>query len=115
MWMGQAFVVNTQQSGPRGEDRFYSANWGMLGAARTVGKGAVVVRAMVSLEPATVRNQYYPLLFQTGDAAMGAVAFPHRASAMETPQATLGHHWLDATHIVNNAGDGRRELEQTAL
>jgi hypothetical protein len=145
MWMGQAFVVNTQQSGPRGEDRFYSANWGMLGAARTVGKGAVMVRAMVSLEPATVRNQYYPLLFQTGetangralvdgqhpheaimelgiqyarpfssrgmvtfyyapvgDAAMGAVAFPHRASAMETPQATLGHHWLDATHIVNN-------------
>ena len=145
MWMGQAFVVNTQQSGPRGTDKFYSANWGMLGSTRTVGKGAVMLRAMVSLEPLTVRNQSYPLLFQTGetakgrplidgqhphdaimelgiqyarpvgsrglmtfyyapvgDAAMGPVAFPHRASAMELPQATLGHHWLDSTHIVNN-------------
>lgn len=104
-----------------------------------------MLRAMVSLEPITVRNQSYPLLVQTGetanarplidgqhphdaimelgiqyarpiasrglitfyyapvgDAAMGAVAFPHRASAMELPQATLGHHWLDSTHIVNN-------------
>ena len=26
MWMGQAFVVNTQQTGPRGDDAFYSAN-----------------------------------------------------------------------------------------
>jgi hypothetical protein len=144
MWMGQAFMVHTQQSGPRGEDRFYSANWGMVGAVRTVGKGAVMLRSMVSLEPLTVRRQYYPLLFQTGetanggplidgqhphdavmelglqyvrpmgsslvtlyyapvgDAAMGAVAFPHRASAMELPQATLGHHWLDSTHIVSN-------------
>lgn len=145
MWMGQAFAVNTQQSGPRGQDGFYSTNWGMLGAARTVGKGAVMLRSMISLEPLTVRGRYYPLLFQTGetaygrplvdgqhpheaimelgvqyarpvgsrglftayyapvgDAAMGPVAFPHRASAMELPQATLGHHWLDATHIVNN-------------
>ena len=145
MWMGQAFVVNTQQTGPRGDDAFYSANWGMLGASHTVGKGAVMLRTMLSLEPLTVRNQNYPLLFQTGetahgqplvdgqhphdavmevgiqyvrpvgtrgmitfyyapvgDAAMGLVAFPHRASSMEMPQATLGHHWLDSTHIVDN-------------
>jgi hypothetical protein len=144
MWMGQAFATRTQQSGPRGEDAFYSANWGMLGGVRTVGSGAFMLRSMLSLEPATVRNQRYPLLFQTGetahgeplvdgqhpheflmelsaqyvrpigrnlltlyyapvgDAAMGAVAFPHRASAMELPQAALGHHWLDSTHIVTN-------------
>ncbi len=145
MWMGQAFVVDTRQSGPRGTDGSYSANWGMLGGTRTAGKGAVMLRAMVSLEALTVRNQSYSLLFQTGetakgrplidgqhphdaimelgvqyarpvgsrglmtfyyapvgDAAMGPVAFPHRASAMELPQATLGHHWLDSTHIVNN-------------
>ena len=33
MFMGQAFVVDTQQSGPRGADKFYSANWGMFAAS----------------------------------------------------------------------------------
>ena len=145
MWMGQAFLVNTQQSGPRGGDKLYSANWGMLAAARNVGRGSVMVRSMVSLDPLTVTGQRYPLLFQTGetaygkpivdgqhphdllmelsvhyarpvskrallnlyyapvgDAALGPIAFPHRASALEIPQATLGHHWQDATHIANN-------------
>ena len=100
---------------------------------------------MLSLEPATVTNRSYPLLFQTGetaygrpltdaqhphdfvmglgahyvlpvgehallhfyyagvgDPALGPVAFPHRASAAELPQATLGHHWEDSTHIASN-------------
>jgi hypothetical protein len=47
----------------------------------------------------TLFNVYYA---PVGDAALGPVAFPHRASAMELPQATLGHHWQDATHIANN-------------
>jgi hypothetical protein len=34
-----------------------------------------------------------------GEPALGPVAFPHRASAMADPMATLGHHWLDSTHI----------------
>jgi hypothetical protein len=37
-----------------------------------------------------------------GDPALGPVAFPHRASALELPQATLGHHWEDSTHIAAN-------------
>ncbi len=37
-----------------------------------------------------------------GDPALGPVAFPHRASAAELPQATLGHHWQDSTHIADN-------------
>jgi hypothetical protein len=117
----------------------------MLGAARPFAGGALMIRTMVSLEPLTVRNGSYPLLFQTGetangralvdgqhphdavmelgmqyvrpvgerglvtlyyapvgDAALGPVAFPHRASAMELPQAALGHHWQDATHIASN-------------
>lgn len=145
MWMGQAFLVGTQQSGPRGGDKFYSANWGMLGAVHKVGRGSIMLRSMVSLDPATVTQRRYPLLFQTGetaygkpivdgqhphellmeisaqfahpigekgmlnlyyapvgDAALGPVAFPHRASAMELPQATLAHHWQDSTHIANN-------------
>jgi hypothetical protein len=38
----------------------------------------------------------------TGDPSLGPVAFPHRASAFELPQATLGHHWQDSTHIADN-------------
>jgi hypothetical protein len=37
-----------------------------------------------------------------GDPALGPVAFPHRASAFEIPQAPLGHHWQDSTHIADN-------------
>ena len=149
MWMGQAFVVSTQQTGPLGHDKVYSTNWGMLGATRSLGKGGVMLRAMLSLEPATITERRYPLLFQTGetafgspitnaqhphdfvmelsaqyshsvgehataglyygligDPALGPVAYPHRASAAEIPQATLGHHWQDSTHIASNVVTG---------
>jgi hypothetical protein len=36
-----------------------------------------------------------------GDPALGPVAYPHRASAAELPQATLSHHWQDSTHIAD--------------
>ncbi len=71
MWMGQAFVVGTQQGGPRGGDKVYSANWGMLGAVHRLGGGAIMLRSMVSLDPLTVTNRRYPLLFQTGESAYG--------------------------------------------
>jgi hypothetical protein len=99
---------------------------------------------MISLDPATITDRRYPLLFQTGetafgksivdgqhphdlfmelsarytrpltdstsmvlyfapvgDPALGPVAFPHRVSSMELPQATLSHHLQDSTHIAN--------------
>src|SRR5262249_13624192 len=117
----------------------------MVSALHSVGNGSVALTAMVSLEPLTITNRRYPLLFQTGetaygrpltdaqhphdlfmslsvqyarpldpdtmlqlyyapvgDPALGPVAFPHRASAFELPQAPLGHHWQDSTHIANN-------------
>ena len=132
MIMGQAYVVDTQQSGPRGGDKFYSPNWGMLSAEHKLGNGSFMLQSMFSLDPATVTHESYPLLFQTGetaygnplvdrqhphdffmsigahyahplgegtmlqlyyapvgDPALGPVAFPHRASAFELPQATL--------------------------
>ncbi|MCC7153363.1 MAG: hypothetical protein IT161_02240 [Bryobacterales bacterium] len=145
MWMGQAYLTGTRQSGPRGGGKVYSSNWGMLAAMRSAGRGSLMLRAMISLDPLTVTGKQYPLLFQSGetangkpivdgqhphdflmelgihyarpvgekalinvyyapvgDAALGPIAFPHRASAMELPQATLGHHWQDSTHIANN-------------
>ena len=35
-----------------------------------------------------------------GEPALGPVAFMHRPSAMNNPDAALGHHWQDATHIT---------------
>src|SRR5215831_13113408 len=40
MLMGQAFLVDTQQSGPRGGDKFYSTNWFMGSAEHSLGRGA---------------------------------------------------------------------------
>jgi hypothetical protein len=37
-----------------------------------------------------------------GDPALGPVAYPHRASAEELPQAPISHHWQDSTHISDD-------------
>ncbi|HLP29373.1 MAG TPA: hypothetical protein VK147_12090 [Candidatus Didemnitutus sp.] len=39
-----------------------------------------------------------------GEPALGPTAFMHRASSIANPDAPLGHHWLDATHIVFGVG-----------
>lgn len=145
MFMGTVFLVDTQQSGPRGGDKLYSANWFMATAEHSLGaKGAFQADLMLSLDPATITNRRYPLLFQTGetaygspledaqhphnfimalgfhyvykasknttleayfapvgDPALGPVAFPHRASAMELPEAPISHHLQDSTHIAD--------------
>lgn len=144
MFMAQAFILDTQESGPRGADKFYSANWGMFAASHDLGGGSFMFQMMLSLDPATITNRSYPELFQTGetaygkplvdaqhphnfimglgfhyahplgentmlqfyfapvgDPALGPVAFPHRASADELPQAPLSHHWQDSTHIAD--------------
>src|SRR5437870_2769788 len=40
MFMGNAFIVDTQQSGPRGHDKFYSPNWFMGAAEHSIGSGS---------------------------------------------------------------------------
>jgi hypothetical protein len=39
-----------------------------------------------------------------GEPALGPVAFMHRISALNNPDAPLGHHWQDASHIVFGVG-----------
>ena len=146
MLMANGFMVDTQQSGPRGGDKLYSPNWLMATTEHRVGSsGAFEAELMLSLEPATITDRRYPLLFQTGetaygvplvdaqhphnfimglgfhytrelgedtvldvyfapvgDPALGPVAYPHRASAMELPEATLSHHLQDSTHISDD-------------
>jgi hypothetical protein len=38
-----------------------------------------------------------------GEPALGPVAFMHRASSLDDPDAPLSHHWIDATHITFGA------------
>ena len=146
MFMGLGLLSDIQQSGPRGGDKLYSTNWFMTSAEHRVGSnGAFEAELMLSLEPATITDRRYPLLFQTGeiaygrplvdaqhphnftmslgfhyahqlagdttldlyfapvgDPAMGPVAYPHRASAIELPQAPISHHWQDSTHIADD-------------
>ncbi|TAN20568.1 MAG: hypothetical protein EPN33_14460 [Acidobacteria bacterium] len=74
-WMfmlhGLAFATDQQQSGPRGYDKFFSTNWIMGMASRRLGQGQLTLRAMFSLEPATITGRRYPLLLQTGETAFG--------------------------------------------
>jgi hypothetical protein len=74
-WMlmlhGQASVVEQQQTGPRGHDKLFSANWIMPMAQRNWGSSQLTLRTMLSLEPATVSGRYYPELFQQGETAFG--------------------------------------------
>lgn len=144
MLHGVVSLNDMRQTGPRGDDKLFSTNWLMLAGARPLGGGSLMLRTMLSAEPATISDREYPLLFQTGetafgrqiidgqhphdffmelaaayarpvgrsmwhlyvapvgDPALGPVAFPHRASAMEFPQAVLGHHFHDSTHIAYN-------------
>lgn len=71
MLMGTGFLAATQQTGSRGGDKLFSANWLMPMASRRLGRGALTLRSMFSLEPATVTGKFYPLLFQTGETANG--------------------------------------------
>ena len=160
-FMGTAYLADVQQSGPRGGDKVYGPNWLMAAGQRRVGlNGTFETVLMLSLDPATVTNRRYPLLFQTGETAyglpiadgqhphnfvmelgahythqfsddtfldiyaapvgspaLGPEAYPHRASAMELPQAALSHHLQDSTHIAEDVvtlGFARRKIKVEA-
>jgi len=71
MFHGVAFLADTQQTGPRGRDKFFSTNWIMPMAQRSLGQGTLTFRTMLSFEPATISQRRYPLLFQKGETAFG--------------------------------------------
>lgn len=73
MWMFHAnvFLTEEQQTSPRGGGKFFSTNWFMPMAQRVLGRGQLTLKTMFSLEPATVSDRQYPLLFQQGETAFG--------------------------------------------
>ena len=74
-WMlmlhGFADAVYDNQGGDRGDTKFFSSNMGMAMAQRALGPGTFGLRGMMSLEPATIGKEGYPLLLQTGETADG--------------------------------------------
>lgn len=55
-----------------------------------------------------------------GEPALGPPTFMHRVSGMDDPEAPIGHHWFDSTHItfgVVTAGyaQGRWKIEASAF
>jgi len=73
MLMAHGFVTAqyTDHSGPRGDDKFYSTSMIMLNAERPTDWGRVLLKSMLSLEPA-MKAKGYPNLFATGETANGA-------------------------------------------
>jgi len=71
MFHGVGFLADIQQTGPRGDDKLFGPNWIMPMAQHKVGRGTLTVRTMLSLEPATITQRQYPLLFQQGETAYG--------------------------------------------
>lgn len=71
MFHGEAFLNEFQQTGARAADKLFSTNWFIPMAQREAGGGLLTLRAMLSLEPATVTQRRYPELFEQGETAFG--------------------------------------------
>ncbi len=68
-WMahGNLFVQYLEDAGLRGHVQVGSINWLMAMGQRRAGAGRVVIRAMVSAEPWTIRGCGYPDLLASGE------------------------------------------------
>jgi hypothetical protein len=66
------FAQYDRQFGRRGAEQLGSVNWSMIMASRPLLGGRLQLRAMNSLEAATVGRCGYPLLLQSGETCNGA-------------------------------------------
>ncbi len=102
MWMAQGFLNYTVQTGPRGGDKLFSPNWGMLAATHPLGGGAILLRTMLSLEPATVTERRYPLLFQTGETAFGKPIIDGQHPHDFVMELAIGYEHALSEHLLAN-------------
>lgn len=68
---GFLMAIYDKQGGKRGDHKFFSENMFMLTAQRDLGKNTFGIRSMISIEPATIGCNGYPLLLQTGETCNG--------------------------------------------
>jgi len=74
-WMamlhGYVDPIYDNQGGERGDEKVFANDMVMGMAQHSVGRGTLGLRGMLSLEPATIGKEGYPLLLQTGETANG--------------------------------------------
>lgn len=51
-------------------------------------------------QPVADNSSAFVYIGYPGEPALGPPTFMHRFSGMDNPEAPLGHHWLDSTHIT---------------
>ena len=81
-WMfmqdGVAFGVVNLQGSPRGEREFKVPNWWMGMAHRPLKHGTLTVNLMLSQDPATLGDQGYSHIFQSGETYQGNALIDHQ-------------------------------------
>ncbi len=71
MTHGYLMAIYDDQGGPRGRKEFFSESMFMFTAQKDIERSTFALRSMISLEPATIECQGYPLLLQTGETCNG--------------------------------------------
>src|SRR4030095_4152953 len=64
MFHGYATGTFDQQEGPRGNDQYFGTNMAMFMTGRSWGRHTFGTHSMLTLEPATIGKDGYPLLVQ---------------------------------------------------
>jgi len=70
MVAGYVWPIYTNQSGPRGDDKFYAQSAAMVMWMHDFGGAQLTASAMLSAEP-TMRHDGYPILFGSGEVGYG--------------------------------------------
>lgn len=78
MLHGSISAIYDHQGGSLGGSKFFSENMLMLTAQKDFGKHTFALRNMISIEPATIGCQGYPLLLQTGETCNGVTPLTNR-------------------------------------
>ncbi len=71
MTHGYLMAIYDDQGGPRGDKEFFSESMFMFTAQKDIERSTFALRSMISLEPATIECQGYPLLLQSGETCNG--------------------------------------------
>jgi len=75
---GYLMAIYDHQGGSHGGRKFFSENMFMYTAQKDFGDHTFALRSMISLEPATVGCDGYPLLLQTGETCNGKTSLINR-------------------------------------
>ena len=97
MFMGDGFLVDTQQSGPRGGDKLYSANWSW--PARTPRRQETAPSRSIYVEPGAGHRHRSPLSVAVSNRRDGV-----RQTASSTDSIRTISSWVSGFHYIRELG-----------